>query len=74
MTESNAIPPTPNWNKCSVCKKPLGFNATYYKCSVSTCNRVRFQLYFCSMGCWDAHLPGARHRSAYAIEHKAPSQ
>lgn len=71
MTETNSS--LAQWNKCSVCKKPIGFNTIYYKCSVSTCNRVRFQLQFCSVSCWDAHLPGARHRSAYASEQKSPA-
>lgn len=66
MTEGSA------WDKCSVCKKPIPFAAKYYKCSVSTCNRPRFQLYFCSVDCWDAHLPVQRHRSAHASEAVAP--
>ena len=42
--------------------------ARYWRCSVSTCNSGRVKLYFCSVACWDAHLPTARHRSAFAIE------
>jgi hypothetical protein len=60
------------WNKCSVCKKPIPFGGRYYKCSVSSCNRARFQLQFCSVDCWDAHLPVQRHRSAHASEAVAP--
>ena len=61
-----------SWNKCNVCKKSIPYNGIYYKCSVSTCNRVRFQLVFCSVDCWDAHLPGQRHRTAHCTEQRAP--
>lgn len=62
------------WKKCSVCKKEIHCGATYYLCSVSTCNRKRTQLYFCSVECWDSHLPEARHRpDVGAIEHVAPA-
>jgi hypothetical protein len=53
---------------CSMCRKPIAMNAKYWRCSVSTCNSGRVKLYFCSVPCWDAHLPTARHRSAAAIE------
>jgi len=53
---------------CSMCRKPIAMNAKYWRCSVSTCNSGRVKLYFCSVSCWDAHLPTARHRSAAAIE------
>ena len=29
------------------------------------------ELVFCSASCWDSHLPGARHRSAYFTEEVA---
>jgi hypothetical protein len=61
------------WRPCNVCKKPISFGATFWVCSVSTCNRKRTRLHFCSVECWDAHLPGARHREAWAEEEKAPS-
>jgi hypothetical protein len=60
------------WKVCSVCRKPLRFGQTYYACSVSTCNRARTALYFCSMPCWEGHLPTARHRDAWAEEKTAP--
>ncbi len=53
---------------CSMCRKPIAMNSKYWRCSVSTCNSGRVKLYFCSVACWDAHLPTARHRSAAAIE------
>lgn len=43
----------------------------FYRCSVSTCNSGRVRLMFCSVGCWDAHLPNARHRHAGAVEETA---
>lgn len=48
--------------------------AKYFECSVSTCNAKRTGYVFCSVPCWERHVPGARHRDASAIEVKAPSQ
>jgi len=61
-----------SWRKCSVCKKPIGFAARYYVCSVSTCNSQRTGYVFCGVPCFDAHVPGARHRDAAAMEEKSP--
>jgi hypothetical protein len=61
------------WRKCSSCKKPIGFNSRYYVCSVSTCNGQRTGYVFCSVPCWEVHLPGARHKDAAAIEMKSPA-
>jgi hypothetical protein len=58
---------------CSECKRPIAFSADYYRCSVSTCNRKRMGLYFCSVACWDAHVPMMRHRDAWAEPTKAPT-
>lgn len=60
------------WRKCSTCKKPLGFNSKYYVCNVSTCNGQRTGYVFCSVGCFESHLPGARHKDAYAVEETSP--
>lgn len=60
------------WRKCSTCKKPIPFKSRYYVCSVSTCNGQRTGYVFCSIQCFDAHIPGARHRDAGAIEQTAP--
>ena len=60
------------WRRCSSCKKPIAFGALYWTCSVSTCNQKRTGLAFCTVSCWDAHLPVARHREAWAEEHTAP--
>lgn len=62
------------WRKCSTCKKPIDFGATYYVCSVSTCSGQRTGYVFCKVGCWESHVPGARHRDAAAIEKRAPSR
>jgi hypothetical protein len=59
---------------CSTCKKPIGFGADYMQCSVSTCNRNKLAQFFCSLACWDAHLPEARHRDAWAEPMKAPTR
>jgi hypothetical protein len=62
------------WKKCTECRTDIAFGATYYQCSVSTCNRARMPLVFCSVVCWDSHLSSVRHRDAGAIEAKAPSK
>ncbi len=62
------------WKRCSTCKKDIAFEATYYLCNVSTCRRKRTGLVFCSVDCWEAHLPMMRHREAWAEEETAPTQ
>lgn len=62
------------WHHCSICKKPIGFVAPYFGCSVSTCNRKRTGLYFCTVQCWDAHLPMMRHRDAWAEQRTSPTR
>jgi hypothetical protein len=61
------------WRNCGSCKKPIPYGARYWICSVSTCNRARFQLVFCSMDCWDAHVPVMNHRDAWAEQKVAPA-
>ena len=61
------------WKKCSTCKKPIAFGKNYYVCSVSTCNGQRTGYVFCSVLCFESHVPGARHKNAGAIEKTAPS-
>ncbi|MFC1642338.1 hypothetical protein ACFL5O_06575 [Myxococcota bacterium] len=69
------MPTTPDyWRQCSSCRTHIGFGSSYYACSVSTCNRGRMALYFCSLPCWEAHLPMMRHRDAWAEEQRAPTQ
>jgi hypothetical protein len=62
------------WKKCSTCKKPIGFEKLYYICSVSTCQGDRTGYSFCSVNCFESHLPGARHRSAGAVEMNSPKR
>jgi histone H3/H4 len=60
------------WRRCSACKKPIALGATYWICNVSTCNRTRTALVFCSVTCWEIHLPEAHHRESWALERSAP--
>lgn len=60
------------WRRCSACKKPIALGSEYWTCNVSTCNRKRTALAFCSVSCWEVHLPGANHREAWAVEQTAP--
>jgi hypothetical protein len=62
------------WMMCSACRKPIRFGATHWVCSVSTCNRDRTRLVFCSVACWDSHVATLRHRDAWAVEARAPSR
>lgn len=61
------------WRRCSSCKKPLPFAGTHWVCNVSTCNRPRLFLTFCTVSCWDAHLASVRHRDTWAEERKSPT-
>jgi histone H3/H4 len=62
------------WKRCSSCKAGIAFGGTYYACSVSTCNKKRGGFVFCSVDCWDEHVPMMRHRDAWAVEETAPTQ
>lgn len=63
------------WKRCSTCKSDIGFDAPYWVCSVSTCNRPRTGLAFCSVSCWDAHVPIMRHRDdAGALDARSPTR
>lgn len=61
------------WRKCSSCKKDIAVKQKYYVCSVSTCTAKRTNYVFCSVPCFENHLPGARHKDAAAIEMFAPA-
>lgn len=63
-----------SWRKCSTCKQEINFSARYFKCSVSTCNRQRTGMVFCSEPCWDAHVPVMNHRDAWTEEAFAPDR
>ena len=62
------------WRSCSSCRKPIAHGAKYWVCSVSTCNRARSPFAFCSVQCWDAHVPVMNHRSAWCEERRAPRE
>ncbi len=62
------------WLKCNSCKKPIPYGVLYWVCNVSTCNRLRTGLKFCTVTCWDAHLGGMNHRESWAEERKAPTK
>jgi histone H3/H4 len=59
---------------CSSCRQPLAFGARYYTCSVSTCTRGKTTLTFCSVPCFQAHVPTLRHRDAWAEQQTAPTE
>src|SRR5258706_10173905 len=61
------------WKRGSTCKKAIGFRVGYFACSVSTCNRKGTDFAFCSVGCWDAHVPLLRHRDSWADEKTSPT-
>ncbi|MCR9095921.1 MAG: hypothetical protein NXI30_16995 [bacterium] len=61
------------WRRCSACKNDIALGAVHWVCSVSTCNRKRTGLVFCSVDCWEIHLPTERHREAWAVEARAPT-
>ena len=62
------------WLVCTACRTDIPYGAKYFQCSVSTCNRARMRLVFCSVACWDSHLADARHRDAWAEDKIAPTQ
>jgi hypothetical protein len=61
------------WKRCATCKKPIAFAAPYFACSVSTCNRKGTDFAFCTVDCWDAHVPVYRHRDSWADEKTSPT-
>jgi hypothetical protein len=66
------VPEAEAWRRCSACQKPIALGATYWVCNVSTCNRKRTGMVFCTVSCWEVHLPGANHRETWAVEKQAP--
>jgi len=62
------------WMMCSACRQEIAFCAIHWVCSVSTCNRSRTRLVFCSVSCWDSHVATLRHRDAWAVEERAPGR
>ena len=62
------------WRRCSNCKREIGFSAPYWTCNVSTCNRKSSTFIFCTVDCWQSHVPTMRHRDAWAEEQRSPSR
>ena len=62
------------WRRCNMCKNQIDYGQKIYECSVSTCRQKRTGMVFCSLGCWEAHLPMMRHRDAWAEDGVAPTQ
>ena len=62
------------WRRCSSCKRELRFDAPYWTCSVTTCNRKGSAFVFCSVACWNAHVPTMRHRESWAEEQRSPTR
>lgn len=58
------------WRKCGSCKKDINYNTTYQACSVSSCNKLAF----CSVDCWDLHVPILNHKNAWAEEGRSPGK
>ncbi len=68
----NEIAASSSWKKCNTCKKNINFGDTYFLCNVTTCNTARTGYVFCSVACWDAHVPIMKHKDSWAEERKAP--
>lgn len=62
------------WKRCNTCKEDIAFGASYYVCSVSTCHRKGTDFAFCTIECWEAHVPLFRHRDSWAEERRAPAR
>jgi hypothetical protein len=56
------------WRKCSSCKKDIGLGKAYQVCEVTSCKKHAF----CSVNCWNLHNEVMNHKSAGAIEMRAP--
>jgi hypothetical protein len=65
--------PPDHWRKCTTCKKLIHFGQVFWVCSVSTCTRQRTGLVFCTVTCFDIHVPILNHKNAGAIEKRAPT-
>ena len=66
--------PSASWKRCGVCKRDLGFDGEFYECSVSTCTSGRSHPVFCSVTCWEQHVPVMRHRDAWAEQKRSPTR
>lgn len=57
-----------SWRKCGSCKKDIGFSQIYQVCSV-----CKGKYAFCSVDCWDEHVPVMNHKNAWAEEERSPA-
>lgn len=62
------------WKRCNTCKNEIGYGTGYYVCSVSTCHRKGTDFAFCTVECWEAHVPLFRHRDSWAEERRSPAR
>ena len=54
---------------CATCRKLIPMEVKTIRCTVASCNTGRLKLRFCTVKCWEKHVPTARHRKAgYQIE------
>ena len=59
---------------CATCRKLIPPGASAVRCTVASCNTGRTKLRFCSVICWEKHVPTARHRNpAYVVEDRPES-
>lgn len=49
---------------CATCRKLIPMDSPTIRCSVASCNTGRMKLRFCTVACWQKHVPTARHRKA----------
>lgn len=71
---TNELKTSASWRRCNTCKRDIGFDKAFYACSVSTCATGRHQPAFCSVNCWNEHVPVMRHRDAWAIQRRSPTR
>ncbi len=55
---------------CATCRKLIPMGGSAIRCSVASCNTGRMKLRFCSVPCWEKHVPTARHRNASHVTEK----
>ena len=57
---------------CATCRKLIPPGTSAVRCTVASCNTGRMKLRFCTISCWEKHIPTARHRkAAYIVEQRA---
>jgi LSD1 subclass zinc finger protein len=57
---------------CATCRKLIPMGTSAVRCTVASCNTGRLKLRFCTITCWEKHVPTARHRkAAYVVEERA---